>query len=115
MKVLVCGSRGLRPKDYREVLERLIQLSPETQVIHGNERHVDQFAAACARAFNMPEPQAFPADWERYGKRAGFIRNRQMLDAKPDLVIACWDGVSPGTKDTIDEAERRGIPVELVP
>jgi hypothetical protein len=37
-----------------------------------------------------------------------------MLNGSPDLVIAFWDGESRGTRHTIDEAKRRGIPVEIV-
>jgi hypothetical protein len=56
--------------------------------------------------------EPMPADWTRDGKKAaGPIRNRRMLDRRPDLVLAFWDGKSRGTKDTMDEARRRGIPV----
>lgn len=55
----------------------------------------------------------FKPDWERFGKRAGIERNLQMLNEKPDRVIAFWDGVSPGTRHTITEARNRGIPVEI--
>jgi hypothetical protein len=58
--------------------------------------------------------RVFPADWERYKRRAGIIRNLEMLDQEPDLVIAFWDGKSRGTAHTIGEARRRGIPVEVV-
>ncbi len=115
MKVLVCGSRNLRPKDYLNVVDRMLSLPIETQIIHGGARGVDRFAGACAQAFGMPDPIVEEADWLQYGKAAGAIRNRVMLDANPDLVLAFWDGVSPGTKDTINEAERRGIPVEILP
>ena len=62
----------------------------------------------------MPEPQRFPADWDTYGKQAGFIRNIQMLDEKPDLVIAFQKNASRGTQHTINEARKRGIPVEVI-
>lgn len=54
----------------------------------------------------------FPADWERNGRAAGPIRNRQMLDGKPDLVIAFPGG--KGTADMVAEAKRRGIAVREV-
>ncbi len=57
----------------------------------------------------------FPAEWNLYGKRAGFIRNKQMLDyiaANQDngIVIAFWDGNSSGTKHTIYTAQEMKIP-----
>lgn len=57
----------------------------------------------------------FPADWETYGKRAGFVRNRQMLDYLKEnqdngMVIAFWDGNSSGTKHTIYTSREMKIP-----
>lgn len=53
----------------------------------------------------------FPADWSRYGRAAGPIRNRQMLDQKPSLVLAFHSDIahSKGTADTVREAQRRRI------
>ncbi len=55
--------------------------------------------------------EVFYADWYTQGKAAGPIRNQQMIDAKPDAVLAYWNGRSPGTLDTIRRAARAGIPV----
>ena len=55
----------------------------------------------------------FPADWERLGRRAGMVRNLQMLDAA-DAVVAFWDGQSRGTAHTIGEAKKRGLPLRVV-
>lgn len=55
----------------------------------------------------------FPADWDRYGNRAGFIRNTAMGEVGTHL-LAFWDGKSRGTKMMIDIARRKGIPVEIV-
>jgi hypothetical protein len=57
----------------------------------------------------------FPAQWNAYGKRAGFIRNQQMLDylktsQDNGMVIAFWNGVSSGTKHTINTAKQMDIP-----
>ena len=60
--------------------------------------------------------EVYPADWTRYGKPAGPIRNRQMLnEGKPDMVIAFHDdlSVSVGTKDMVDIANAAGLPVRL--
>jgi hypothetical protein len=53
------------------------------------------------------EVKEYPADWRGKGKRAGIIRNLEMLDTKPDKVIAFWDGRSTGTGHTISEAKKR--------
>jgi hypothetical protein len=110
VKVLVCGSRSWN--DYATIRRRLAKFEPGVTVIHGAARGADQKAAIAARALGIPETP-FPADWRGNGRRAGIIRNLAMLNDSPDLVLAFWDGRSTGTKHTIDEAHRRGIPVEV--
>jgi hypothetical protein len=110
MKVLVCGSRSW--DNPTAIRRRLTDLPRGAEVIHGNARGADQDAGTFARALGLRET-AFPADWRGKGRRAGIIRNLAMLDQKPDLVLAFWDGRSTGTAHTITEARRRGIPVEV--
>lgn len=81
-------------------------------VIHGAARGADSLAdtwKVIAGVTMCP----FPADWKTYGRSAGPIRNRQMLDEAPDLVIAFHDDLaqSKGTRDCVAEARRRQIPV----
>jgi len=85
------------------------------EVIHGNAAGADRLGASCAIELNIPI-RSFPANWSAYGRAAGPIRNRQMLDEKPDLVLAFHSNIeaSKGTKDCITEAAKRGIPVKLV-
>lgn len=59
--------------------------------------------------------EVFRADWDKHGKAAGPIRNQEMLDnGKADALVAFWDGKSPGTKDMIRRAKRKGIKVKVV-
>lgn len=115
MSVLICGSRRFSdPFTVSLAIDKRVQELPdECIVIVGGAKGVDQIAekAALRHGHSVSRHEA---DWETYGKRAGIIRNLQMLDAKPSLVIAFWDGASRGTKHTITEARRRGIPVEVV-
>lgn len=110
-RILVCGSRGWT--HMLPVIERLCELSEGSVVIHGAAKGADRIAGLVAGGLGLTV-EAFPADWAKFGKRAGLIRNKQMLDTKPDRVIAFWDGKSPGTKHTILTARYRGIPVEVV-
>jgi hypothetical protein len=55
-----------------------------------------------------------PADWGQYGKRAGPIRNAEMVKAGADLVLAFPLFDSRGTKHTVELAEQAGIPVKKV-
>lgn len=56
--------------------------------------------------------EAWPADWKRHGKAAGFIRNKEMVDLGADLCIAfIVPGKSPGTLHTVSYARGAGIDV----
>lgn len=119
MIVVVCGSRDWAD---RQAIERRLRALPaeDITIIHGacsrkvNGREVsaDMLADAAARELGFT-PWPHPADWERYGLRAGPRRNRQMLDRCPDLVLAFQRNGSHGTRDCVDEARRRGIAVEV--
>lgn len=56
--------------------------------------------------------EIYPADWSR-GRLAGPIRNEQMAKVS-DALIAFWDGLSRGTKNMIEIANLKGIPVRIV-
>lgn len=111
MKVIVCGDRNWTSiQKIREVFMSL----PITQVIEGGARGADGMAADVAAEFGVPVKE-FKAEWEKYGKAAGPIRNNKMLNEKPDLVIAFHNdlGKSKGTKNMIEQAKREGVKVQI--
>lgn len=111
MKILVCGS--LNWSDVAAIRDRIDHFAPERpEIIHGAARGADSIAGRIAEELGLTVTP-MPADWDTYGKRAGFIRNSAMLDLEPDLVLAFQRARSKGTQHTVDEARRRGIPVEL--
>lgn len=78
-------------------------------VIHGDAKGADTMADSWA-VVNWCEIQSYPADWDKYGKRAGYLRNMQMLvEGKPDLVVAFPGG--RGTANMIKLAEEAGVEV----
>lgn len=105
MKVLVCGSRSI--SDPALVSQAVSQsgMTP-THIISGGARGVDRLAVEYAASHGI-EFTEYLADWDRYGKRAGFMRNCVMVGTA-DAVIAVWDGVSAGTKHSIDYATSQG-------
>ncbi len=115
MKILCCGSRDFANPFLVSLAidQRIAGLPVPTWIIHGDAPGADRIAAKAGERHGH-NVQAFKADWDAYGKRAGVIRNLQMLDENPDLVIAWWNGSSPGTAHTLTEARKRGIPVEVV-
>lgn len=107
MKVLVCGGRDFldRQLAYRTLDEHA---AGALIIIHGDARGADQLAGDWAR-LRGKVIVACPADWNTYGKGAGPIRNQQMLDKKPDVVVAFPGG--HGTQDMVMRALRAGVRV----
>lgn len=112
--VLVCGSRGWQ--DELVVHEELRKLSLEGfgSLIHGGARGADSIADQEARLLGYAVKE-FPANWELYGRSAGMLRNEQMANQGPDLVLAFWLGpTSRGTEHMVRLARGLGIPVRVV-
>jgi hypothetical protein len=114
MKVLVTGDR--RWVDVERVVEELQKLPSGTIVVHGACRGADVTCAAVAEALGF-EVRPYPADWVRYPRAAGPIRNQQMLDAenKPgepiDLCLAFHNDIenSSGTSDMVRRVKKADI------
>lgn len=111
MKVLVCGSRQWTDPDSIE--KRLRMLPAGTTIISGAARGADSIAASIGRKLEL-EVREFPAEWDKFGRSAGYRRNLAMLEQDPDLVIAFHVGNSPGTAHAIENARKREIPVEVI-
>ena len=110
MKVIVAGSRTIN--DTAEVAKAIEGSNIKiTEIISGNARGVDTLAENYASMKHIPFT-VFPADWDKYGKPAGVIRNEQMAK-HADALIAIWDGQSSGTKDMIKKMNKLGKPVFL--
>lgn len=113
--VLVCGGRDFR--DYNlltSVLDELHREEPIWLVVHGDARGADRLAGLWATCTNVAV-HAHPARWDLYGRAAGPIRNRAMLESQfsVDLVVAFPGG--HGTEDMVKQARAKGVPVLEVP
>ena len=111
MRILVCGGRNF--SDVRMLYDVLDGLKPQIDVlIHGDAKGADRLAGGWAIANKIPVKK-YPADWDTYGKTAGYIRNKRMLDeGKPDLVLAFRGGA--GTRNMINTAQRQNVKVKQV-
>lgn len=104
MLVLCCGSRNwCEWFIIKKTLFNLGVLIGPFTVLHGGACGVDTWSGWAARGLGL-NVEVIEADWRKHGKRAGFIRNSEMLARRPDYVIAFWDGLSRGTLDTISKA-----------
>jgi hypothetical protein len=113
MRVLVCGDRNWR--DMVAIERELRKLPQDTVIIHGAARGADTLGGFIADKLGF-KVISFPADWKRYGRGGGVVRNQQMIDeGKPDLVLAFHENIaeSRGTKDMVNRAKGVGIKVEI--
>ena len=81
-------------------------------IVSGCARGADMMGELWAQRHNIPVTR-FPADWAKYGKSAGAIRNQQMVDYADEFLVF-WDGVSPGTKIMIDMIKKSGKHLMLI-
>lgn len=111
MRVLVCGSRYFN--DY-ELLEKVLDEYSISTIIEGEARGADRLSRLYASRHEIPY-QAFPAEWNKYGRAAGPIRNTQMVvEGKPDFVIAFRGPNSRGTQNMINQARKAGIETKVI-
>lgn len=109
MRVIVAGSRSFN--DYVSVKANLDEMfdgvEEEITIISGTARGADQLGERYARENGIPL-ERYPAEWGKYGKRAGYLRNKQMAE-KATHLVAFWDGKSRGTKHMINLAQEHGL------
>jgi hypothetical protein len=113
MKVIIAGSRGFSdfPLLYSKCEEILANIK-EAEIVSGTARGADKLGEHYASLKGYSVSQ-FPADWDKHGKSAGYIRNKEMADYA-DCLIAFWDGESRGTKHMIDLAREKNLSVHII-
>jgi len=109
-RVAIIGSRNC---PNREAVYAYIDALPDdTVVVSGGAPGVDDAAEHAARNRGLAV-WIERADWDRYGRAAGPMRNA-LIVAAADRLVAFWDGKSRGTADTIRKARAEGLPVEVI-
>lgn len=110
-KWIVAGSRTFQ--NYLLLCKELDKIKEQIdEIVCGEARGADTLGRTYAYD-NDILIKSYPADWERYGKSAGFVRNEEMA-AYADKAIIFWDGKSVGSKDMIDKMEKLGKEVRVV-
>lgn len=116
-KIIIAGGRDF--SDYELLrskcdlyLKNLISSNNDIEIVSGTANGADKLGEkyAMEKGFSI---KRFPADWLNLGKRAGYLRNKQMAEYA-DFLIACWDGNSRGTGHMIDLAKANGLPVRII-
>ena len=115
MRIIIAGSRTIT--DFKIVQKAVFQALHEwkktysdvTEVFSGCAKGVDILGQIWSTKYGK-QLLLYPADWEKYGKKAGYLRNEKMAKLT-DGLIAIWDGKSKGTKHMIDIANKKGLKV----
>ena len=115
-KIIIAGGRDFM--DYNLLKEKTNKILQEKKVTHkiviisGCARGADTLGLRYASE-NAFDAEEYPADWDKYGKKAGYVRNVEMAE-NADALIAFWDGKSKGTKHMIDIATERNLPTRVI-
>lgn len=83
-----------------------------TEIVSGGAKGADSLGTRFAREQDLKLTEYLP-DWEKYGKRAGFIRNEDIIK-NSDFVLAFWDSVSKGTGNSLSIAKRLKKPTLII-
>lgn len=116
MRIIIAGSRTITGKaGAMEVLGSFTEAIAEwgplvvTEIVTGGAKGVDEIGKRFAEKFGLAHRE-FPADWDKHGKRAGYLRNVEMAE-HADALVLVWDGKSAGSRMMKEIAEKRGMPV----
>lgn len=135
MKIIITGSRTVQNQKlvksrfdsmFRDYIRRMKPVGTEITIIHGGSIGVDSLIDSIFRSdgdYVKYEVDGvvydvflhvFPvtaADWQKHGRKAGLVRNVEMLESGPDVVFAFWRAglESKGTIHCVSEAARRGV------
>ena len=126
LRIIVAGSREFKNYDLlRDTLMDYLDFMDDKDVVD-NPSQVKFISGTAKGADTLGEQFAytyeydvirFPADWNTYGKSAGYRRNAEMAKYASEaygVLFAFWDGQSRGTKHMIDLAKRYGLEVHVV-
>lgn len=115
-KIIVAGSRVIPNRDvvWDDLVFRIgIYTGMDTiEVVGGLARGADQIGKEFAEFYGFSF-SGFPANWDEYGKSAGYIRNKEMSEYADEL-IAYWDGKSNGTKNMIGLMSQLKKPTTII-
>lgn len=103
----IAGSRNWT--DAKRVEEVVRAQRADVVIVTGGARGVDKYAEAACKKLGRQYARV-PALWSHFGKKAGYVRNRVVVDMATSVIVF-WDGHSPGTLDVINKAKGLGKPL----
>lgn len=115
-KVVISGDRKASEFFHGKFIrDYIFKLPINCTILHGGCKGVDILAHKYARERGM-NVEIYHAEWDKYGKAAGPIRNKKMLDQNPHLVLAFHPDLnrSKGTMHMINIAKEKGVAVDYI-
>ena len=113
MRIIIAGSRSFNNYDLlAKVMDKVTANLDAVTIVSGAARGADTLGERWANEHNHTII-SMPADWERFGKSAGYRRNEEMATIA-DGLVAFWDGQSRGTKHMIDIMKAANKPVRII-
>ena len=107
MKIAIVGSRSLTNIVLGEYLSKDVE-----EIVSGGAVGVDFCAAEYAKDKGIKLTEFLP-QYERYGRAAPIIRNKQIVDYA-DKIIVFWNGSSKGTRSVIEYAKKTGKLLQII-
>lgn len=117
-KLIIAGGREFHFRKIAEeylnwiINDKIYKITDEVEIISGGAKGADKIGEDYALEHSLTL-KVFNADWDKYGKSAGYIRNEEMAKYAYGLV-AFWDGKSRGTKHMIDLARKHNLDVWIL-
>ena len=113
MKLAIVGTRTFTDYVFFEnKIEETYDIDTISEIISGGAIGVDTLAEIFAKKFSI-KFTVYKPDWNTYGKGAGFVRNKLIINHATDI-IAFWDEKSKGTKLSIDIAIKENKPLKII-
>lgn len=115
---LVVGSRNFLDYELlKKKLDKVLQHKHQVVIVSGGAKGADSLAEKYAKEKNYPL-KIFTANWNSYGKSAGYMRNSQMHEFISRFnnrgIVAFWDGQSKGTKHNFNLAKKFNTPIRII-
>ena len=106
---------GFYQRRYEEVKKAIEEAAKKgiviTELVSGCANGVDKLGEKFALE-NGISIERYPADWDKFGKSAGYKRNAEMASVAEALVLI-WDGMSNGSRSMLRMANERGLAVHV--
>jgi hypothetical protein len=117
MKLIIAGSRDFNNYELLETrvlsfIKKYRQDDEPVEIISGGARGADKLGEKFADRFGLTK-HLMPAEWNKYGKAAGFRRNKEMANIATHCILF-WDGQSKGTKNMYSLAVGKNLVLEQV-